>query len=72
MTEEMKAIINAPEKHIAVNAYAGCTKSSTMLEYIKAHPNENITFLSALSSFTFVFILPANKAQKTAGSNKNQ
>ena len=45
MTEEMKAIINAPEKHIAVNAYAGCTKSSTMLEYIKAHPKERITFL---------------------------
>lgn len=45
MTDEMKAIINAPEKHIAVCSYAGVGKSYTMLEYIKAHPNENITFL---------------------------
>ena len=45
MTEEMKAIINAPEKHIAVIARAGSGKTFTMLEYIKARPNEKILFL---------------------------
>lgn len=45
MTEEMKAIINAPEKHIAVIARAGSGKTYTMLEYIKARPNEKILFL---------------------------
>lgn len=45
MTEEMKAIINAPEKHIAVIARAGSGKTFTMLEYIKARPKEKILFL---------------------------
>lgn len=45
MTQEMETVINAPEKHIAVQAYAGSGKSSTMVEYIKAHPNEKILFL---------------------------
>lgn len=66
MTEEMKAIINAPEKHIAVNAYAGCTKSSTMLEYIKAHPNENITFLVYNKSMEMEF---KQRAKDTTNAN---
>lgn len=66
MTEEMKAIINAPEKHIAVNAYAGCTKSSTMLEYIKAHPNENITFLVYNKSMETEF---KQRAKDTTNAN---
>lgn len=66
MTEEMKAIVNAPEKHIAVNAYAGCTKSSTMLEYIKAHPNENITFLVYNKSMEMEF---KQRAKDTTNAN---
>jgi superfamily I DNA/RNA helicase len=66
MTEEMKAIINAPEKHIAINAYAGCTKSSTMLEYIKAHPNENITFLVYNKSMEMEF---KQRAKDTTNAN---
>lgn len=45
MTEEMKNIIYAKDKHIAVIAKSGAGKSSTMLEYIKANPTEKILFL---------------------------
>ena len=45
MTDEMRNIINAKERHIVIQAYAGAGKTSTMLEYVKAHPNERILFL---------------------------
>lgn len=45
MTNEMLDIINAKEQHIAIQAYSGTGKTTTMLEYVKAHPNERILFL---------------------------
>lgn len=45
MTEEMKNIIMSEHKHIIVQAYAGAGKTSTMLDYVKFHPNERILFL---------------------------
>lgn len=66
MTEEMKAIINAPEKHIAICSYAGVGKSYTMLEYIKAHPNENITFLVYNKSMEMEF---KQRAKDTTNAN---
>lgn len=45
MTDEMKDIIFSTEKHICVQAYAGCGKSTTMLEYVKYHPTEKILFI---------------------------
>ena len=45
MTDEMRAIIDSKEKHIAVQSFAGVGKSSTMLEYVKSKPNENILFI---------------------------
>lgn len=45
MTDEMLDIINAKEQHIAIQAYSGTGKTTTMLEYVKAHPNERILFL---------------------------
>lgn len=66
MTEEMKAIVNAPEKHIAVCSYAGVGKSYTMLEYIKAHPNERITFLVYNKSMEMEF---KQRAKDTTNAN---
>ena len=45
LTDEMKQIINSNDKHMAIIAFAGSGKSSTMLEYIKQRPNEKILFL---------------------------
>lgn len=45
MTEEMKNIINAQEQHMVIQSKAGSGKSSTMLEYVIAHPKERILFL---------------------------
>lgn len=45
MTQEMFDIINSNEKHIVVESRAGSGKSTTIKEYIKAHPNEKILYL---------------------------
>ncbi|MGL5458929.1 MAG: UvrD-helicase domain-containing protein [Cetobacterium sp.] len=45
MTDEMKDIINSPYKHIIVESRAGSGKSTTIREYIKAHPQEKILYL---------------------------
>lgn len=45
MTEEMKEIINSQYKHIVVESRAGSGKSTTIREYIKAHPQEKILYL---------------------------
>ncbi|MGL4425511.1 MAG: UvrD-helicase domain-containing protein [Cetobacterium sp.] len=45
MTEEMKSIIETSDRHIIVESRAGSGKSTTIKEYIKAHPNERILYL---------------------------
>lgn len=44
MTQEMLDIVNSTENHIIVQARAGTGKTTTIMEYIKAHPNEKILY----------------------------
>jgi superfamily I DNA/RNA helicase len=45
MTDEMRVILDSKEKRIAIQAFAGTGKSTTMLEYVKENKAEKILFL---------------------------
>ena len=46
LTKEQLEIINASEDSFLINAVAGSGKTTTLLEYVKAHPNKKILYLA--------------------------
>lgn len=46
LTNEQKQIINSKSKNIVIQALAGTGKTTTLVEYTKAHPEKNFLYLA--------------------------